>query len=281
MVIIFLPSIFLSLQNEKQMPITVHADVRRMAQEEFAQVAYDFMQCVFAVHNEMGRFFSEEIYRDAITRRFSDAQREVQIVVRFEDFVKEYFIDLLVSGGAIFELKTVSALTTSHRSQLLNYLLLTGLSHGKLVNLRPVSVEHEFVNTSLTKEDCIQFDVDDRNWREVPGSSRPLAPWFVSLLHEIGAGLILHLYEDAVMHFLGGEEVAVQDVEVLDNTGRVGNQKLRLAVPGWSFRITALDSTGHSRFEEHVRRFLNHTHLHGIQWINVTRKQVVFRTISK
>jgi GxxExxY protein len=263
------------------MAVTVDADIRRMTQQEFGRVAYKVMECVFAIHNEMGRFFSEEIYRDVAALRLPDAQAEVRIEVRFEDFVKEYFIDLLVGGGAIFELKTAAALTASHRSQLLNYLLLTGLSHGKLVNLRQELVEHEFVNTNLTRSDCTRFEVDDRNWREVGDSARPLAPWLVRLLRDIGAGLDLHCYEDAVTHFVGGEGAVVQEVDVLDGARRVGKQKLRLAAPGWTFKITAVDSAEQAPFEEHARRFLNHTPLHGLQWINVTRKQVTFKTIEK
>ena len=38
------------------------------------------------------------------------------IDVRYEEFVKQYFIDLLVDGGAPFELKTVKALSTEHRT---------------------------------------------------------------------------------------------------------------------------------------------------------------------
>jgi hypothetical protein len=34
---------------------------------------------------------------------------------------------------------------------LMHYLFLTGLPHGKLVNLRPEQVEHAFVNESLRR----------------------------------------------------------------------------------------------------------------------------------
>lgn len=206
------------------MPITVDAEIRRMTQEQFGQAAYRVMECVFEIHKEMGRFFSEEIYRDTLRNRIPDSQKEVCIEIRFEDFAKKYFLDLLVGGGAVFELKTVAALSAAHRSQLLNYLFLTGLSHGKLVNLRTERVEHEFVNTSLAREDRLRFDSDDTCWQEVPNSPRPLLPWFECLLKEFGTGLDVHLYEDAVTHFYGGEETVVRDVDVLDCGGRVGKQ---------------------------------------------------------
>jgi len=263
------------------MPIQIHADTRRMNQQEFGRIAYDVMDHAFAVHNEMGRFFDENIYRDAVAGRIARSQTEVLVEVRFEDFRKDYYLDLLVDGGAVFELKTVRALGPAQRSQLLNYLLLAELPHGKLVNFRPELVGHEFVNTSLTLADRIRFDVNDCEWSETDTCAGPLAPWVVRLLRDIGAGLDLNLYEDAITHFLGGEERVWQNVDVLDGPGRLGTQKLRLAGPGRTFKVTAINSTGRPRFEEHARRFLNHTSLHGIQWINITRKNVMFRTIEK
>lgn len=132
------------------MPVTVHAETRRMDQDEFGRVAYDVMKCVFGLHNALGRFFHEDIYRDEIAWRFPGSRKEVQIEVCFRDFRKDYFMDLLVNAGAVFELKAVQALTDRHRSQLMNYLLLAELPHGKLINLGPELVEHEFVNALLT-----------------------------------------------------------------------------------------------------------------------------------
>src|SRR5205823_5765335 len=51
------------------MPVTVHAEVRRLTEDEFSDVAYKVMGHVFAVHSEFGRFFREEIYHQEIARR--------------------------------------------------------------------------------------------------------------------------------------------------------------------------------------------------------------------
>jgi dihydroorotase len=154
------------------MPIKIHAETRRMTQEEFGRVAYDVMKCVFGLHNEMGRFFHEDVYRAGILRRITAAKKQVQIEVRFLDFRKDYFMDLVVHGGAVFELKAVEKLTDQHRSQLMNYLLLAELQHGKLINLRPDLVEHEFVNALLTREQRTDFVVCDAEWEDL-GHWRP------------------------------------------------------------------------------------------------------------
>src|ERR1035438_9805937 len=112
------------------MPIKVPPGLRRLDYEQFAQAAYQVMEVVFAVHNEFGRLFNEAIYKAEIARRLKDAWVEVPIEVSFESFCKTYYLDLVYSGGAVFELKAVEALTDRHRAQLLNYLLLAELLHG-------------------------------------------------------------------------------------------------------------------------------------------------------
>src|ERR1039458_6765838 len=68
--------------------------------------------------------------------RHLDARIEVPIEVSYESFCKTYYLDLVFVGGALFELKAVEALVNRHRAQLLHYLLLADLLHGKLVNMR-------------------------------------------------------------------------------------------------------------------------------------------------
>jgi GxxExxY protein len=60
--------------------------------------------------------------------------------VSYEDFIKVYYIDLLINN-AIYELKTAQILTGEHEKQTINYLMLTGLNHAKLINMRPPSVQ--------------------------------------------------------------------------------------------------------------------------------------------
>lgn len=263
------------------MPVRVHAETRRMDQEEFGRVAYEVMNCVFGLHNELGRFFHEDIYRGQIVRCLPGAQRQVQIEVCFLDFRKDYFMDLLVSGGAVFELKAVQALTERHRSQLMNYLLLAELPHGKLINVRPELVEHEFVNALLTRQQRTAFAVHDAEWQESEGAGPNVRELVIGMLRDWGTGLDLQLYEEALTHFFGGEAKTLSEIEVVIDGQTIGRQKVRLAGTNAAFKVTAIPSDGLSRFEDHARRFLRHTRLRSIHWINVTREVVTFRTIQK
>jgi GxxExxY protein len=106
------------------MPISIRGRIRRLDDREFGEVVFETMRQVFLLHQELGRFFDERIYQRELVFRVAGAQTEVPIDVTFEDFCKTYYIDLLVGGGAIFELKTVQALAPRHRSQLMHYLFL-------------------------------------------------------------------------------------------------------------------------------------------------------------
>ena len=278
----FLSQLLLPTTDAADMSITVHADIRRLDQDEFSDIAYEVMNQVFAVHNELGRFLDERIYQNAVAARVAgDCLTEVLIEVAFDGFRKEYYMDLLVAGGAVFELKAVQGLSPAHRAQLLNYLLLCGLSHGKLINFRGDKVEHEFVNTHLSRSDRTGFDVADDEWRDPGPDNRSLREWLSAFLREVGTGLDVHLYESAVVYFFGGEDRVLQEVDVQLDGHHLGRQKVRVAVPGWAFKVTTVDNSYLPHFEEHVRRLLQHSTLQGLHWINITRSVVTFRSIGQ
>ncbi|MGH7135773.1 MAG: hypothetical protein ACREHD_08540, partial [Pirellulales bacterium] len=62
------------------------------------------------------------------------------------------------------------------------------------------------------------------------------------MLHDVGTGLGLELYEEAVIHFLGGPDVAVQTIDVVDRGRLVGKQKIGCTPDRTGIKITALKS---------------------------------------
>src|ERR1041385_8295473 len=121
------------------MPISHDLNNRPPSQDEFRDLDYQIMKQVFAIHNELGRLHDEKIYHNELAYRcrqtgFDTVATEVPISVSYQSFSKLYEVDLLLNGGALYELKTVTALSGEHRKQALNYLLLLGIHHGKLLN---------------------------------------------------------------------------------------------------------------------------------------------------
>lgn len=51
--------------------------------------------------------------------------------------------------------------------------------------------------------------------------------------------------------------------------------------PGPIFLLSIFLPEQVSQFEEHLRRFLRHTELGCLQWINITLHRVMFRTVCR
>ena len=161
---------------------------------------------------------------------------------------------------------------------MLNYLLLAELPHGKLVNMRPDIVQHEFVNTTLRLADRRQFSVVGEGSDDAGPELRCAKDLFLALVNDWGTGLELPLYTEAMTELLGGRQQVIQEIEVVSGTRVAGRQKVLLASPASVFKITSVDEHGRERFADHARRFIQHTRLDALLWINITLHEVMFRS---
>ncbi|MFM9965330.1 MAG: GxxExxY protein [Planctomycetaceae bacterium] len=267
------------------MPITPERPIRIFSQEEFKALDRRILRVVFDVHNHFGRFLEEELFKREIAariaeRRIGTVDREFRIRVTHKSFEKVYRIDLLVESGSLVEAKAVEALSPAHRAQAFNYLFLSGLQHGLLVNLGTELVQHEYVSTSLTSEARHQFHIVDTDWRPLSPAGEWLQRTMLELLHDWGAFLELQLYRDAITHFLGGKENVVRPVNVMSGDRVLGQQDIHLLSPNTAFALSAVTGD-HVPMQRHLSRFLRHTPLEFIQWINFNHHQIEFRTLSR
>ena len=263
------------------MPVHCAIEIPRLSQQQFGEVSYRVMNHVFATHREFGRLFDERIYKQELALRLPGIRLEVPVDVTHRTFLKRYFLDVVTAEGALFEFKTVEELVRRHGAQLLNYLLLLDLSHGKLVNLRPTEVMHEFVNTTMTTAERRRFSVERRDFYAASPGASALEGIVVPLLEDLGTGLELALYEEAMTHLLGGESAVERDVEVLSGDGTVlGAQRMRLCAAGAAFKFTTF-SDPPPTFAEHCRRLLRHLPLDAVQWVNIATHKVTMATLRK
>lgn len=261
------------------MPITPLHPVCRISQADFQELSFAVMGQVFQIHNDFGRYFDERIYKRELARRFPGVELEFPITVSHGTFSKTYFLDALIDSSGPFEFKAVEVLAQRHRSQLYNYLLLLDLAHGKLANLRSDSVEHEFVNALLRPEQRHAFEIVLDRWNRSLNRAEFVRETLTSMLRDWGTGLELPLYEAALTHFLGGDELVLRDVGVHSDGHSLGYQPMRLVADGIGFKLTAFESEL-NRFEEHARRLLRHVDLRAIVWVNIGLKRVSFTTIE-
>jgi GxxExxY protein len=106
----------------------------------FQQEGYDFMAAAFAVYNDLGNGFLEDVYHESLEFELTDrnisfvSHPTLTIFYRGRPLQKRYQADLIVIDEIIVELKAVRALAPEHEAQLLNYLKATRKKVGYLVN---------------------------------------------------------------------------------------------------------------------------------------------------
>lgn len=93
-----------------------------------------------------------------------------------------------------------------------------------------------------------------------------------------GTGLERALYEEALIHLLGGRERLIGEVEVGLAPGMAAKQKVALCGPHTAIRVTAFEAAD-AGFAQQLIRFLNATNLKTIQWINIARRQLTLKTL--
>lgn len=265
------------------MPVACGSELLEIDQERFHAVDRMVMRQVFDIHNALGRFCGERIYQEELARRCRNlgftANREVPLHVRHGGFEKVYFLDLLVEQGAIYELKSAETMTGGHQKQLINYLLLTNLRHGKLVNFRPGRVASRFVSTRLSRKDRSSIQRVDESWR---GSDRPslrLRDILDALLADWGLFLDSSLYRDGLLHLLDLPDAGIRPVDIKVNGRIVGTQEMCMLTSGTAWHLSAIREHSDT-YGTHLLRLLRHTQLDRIQWINLDQRTVTFRTLT-
>lgn len=93
----------------------------------------------FAVSNSLGHGFLEKVYKNALVEELStiglaiDVEKTYSIRYRGK-IIGSYAADLVVENTVIVELKAVENLSPAHAAQLLNYLKVSGVPIGLLMN---------------------------------------------------------------------------------------------------------------------------------------------------
>ncbi len=260
------------------MPIISSVRLARISQREFSDLAAEVMHHVFKIHNQFGRRFDEQIYKRELAARLPGVVLESHVDVVHGTFTKQYFADVLVQDRGLFEFKAVEALHPRHRARCIHYLLLFGLSHGKLVNVRGNRVEHEFVNCGRPLEDLRSPDIDDRDWDpNIPGADA-FREQLLALIRDWGCGLETELYTQALVHLWGGEAHIGASFAVNGSKGRIGSVSVNLAANDVAFEITSFRNNL-DLYQKHAVKLVQHTELSAILWANVTANRLTLTTI--
>ncbi|WP_415033051.1 GxxExxY protein [Azonexus sp.] len=96
----------------------------------------------FAVYNELGYGFLETVYENAMCHALRESgievSRQVPFAVEFHGhIVGDYRADLIADQRVILEIKAIPALGQAQEAQLLNYLKVSQIEVGLLLNFGP------------------------------------------------------------------------------------------------------------------------------------------------
>ena len=110
----------------------------------------DIIDSAIRVHNALGCGLLEKVYGNALVwdlelkKKAVSSQKEYKVFY-YEREVGIYFADLVVEEKVIVEVKSVEKLDDIHRAQLLNYLRISGVRVGLLINFARPKLEFERV----------------------------------------------------------------------------------------------------------------------------------------
>jgi GxxExxY protein len=110
---------------------------------------YQIIGILFEVHKNLGKGFSEIVYKDAIEYEFNELQipfeREKEFSVNYKNTTlkHKFYADFVVHNEIILEIKTVNCFDNNHYNQCLNYLKVSNNELALLVNFNSISLEYK------------------------------------------------------------------------------------------------------------------------------------------
>ncbi|WP_372846328.1 GxxExxY protein [Pontiella sp.] len=108
---------------------------------EYGDFTREIIGCSMEVLNKLGHGFLEKPYENALVVEFglrgiSYRQQPRYDVLYKEVVVGEYIPDLIVCGKVVVDVKTIDHITDHEVGQMLNYLKITGLKVGLIINFK-------------------------------------------------------------------------------------------------------------------------------------------------
>lgn len=138
--------------------------------KRYETLIYDIIGAAMSVHRTLGSGLLEAVYAESLHLELKDngidntLEKEVDCYYKGHLLEKKYRMDMVV-GDICIELKSVDELCASHRAQLFNYLRLTKMPIGLLINFGSESLEGERYAFIEEENLCCRLD---RNMKLVP-----------------------------------------------------------------------------------------------------------------
>ncbi|WP_370226680.1 GxxExxY protein [Mesoflavibacter sp.] len=111
--------------------------------------AYKIIGLCMEAHNQLGKGFNEVVYADALEIELIDNNiaysRETKFAISYKGntLPHKYKADFIIDDKIILELKAIEALNSAHVKQTLNYLAVSKLKLGLLINFGDESLKYK------------------------------------------------------------------------------------------------------------------------------------------
>ncbi|MDH4471944.1 MAG: GxxExxY protein [Fluviicola sp.] len=115
----------------------------------FEEKTYEIIGICMEVHSQLGSGFSEIVYKDALEYELRNREiafeREKEFAVHYKNTIlpHKFYADFVVMDDIVLEIKTATNLSKEHMEQTINYLCVSGLQIGLLVNFRSRKLEYK------------------------------------------------------------------------------------------------------------------------------------------
>ena len=106
----------------------------------YKEDTYKIIGICMEVHNQLEKGFNEVVYSDALEIEFIDnnikysKEQKFNISYKGNILPHKYRADFIINDKIVLELKAIKCLTSSHVKQTLNYLAVSKLKIGLLIN---------------------------------------------------------------------------------------------------------------------------------------------------
>jgi GxxExxY protein len=114
----------------------------------FKNEVYEIVNSAIEIINTLGHGFFEKVYENAMRVEFKyrsiPYSQQKRFTINYKDeTVGDYITDLIAYNSIIIEIKTIDRITNHERGQLLNYLKISGLKVGVILNFKKAKLEWE------------------------------------------------------------------------------------------------------------------------------------------
>jgi GxxExxY protein len=126
-----------------------------------SELTKTILGCSFSVMKDLGPGFLEQIYKNALFITMREKGLNVETEKPFEvnfrgKIIGRYNADLVVENSVIVELKCCESLIREHQAQLFNYLKVSGLPIGLLINFKRRKLEYQRLHQRIELNDTIE-----------------------------------------------------------------------------------------------------------------------------